>query len=287
MNMNRKINFKSADGKNITVEVEVRTIKNTQDWDTLETVPERSEVSLTGRIGNHSFGQIYDGFVPTEAQKPLVEFWRKHHLNGMCAGTKAQTEALADCGSKEYKDQCAYLESVGLLEDRGYSYGSGWLSRPFPEDELGGILDAVEREEAERAAARKSVDFDSKAELDRLFEVIDDKLDADPYSVIALMRHLGLNEDDLDDIECLSDHSFCYKDDYYYAGNYSDLEDIARDRIDRRMWVDAVDNGWTDESFVAWKETWIEEDLATALGSSEYGLFEYKIDGACYLVCIY
>ena len=205
----------------------------------------------------------------------------------MCAGTKAQTEALANCKSNDYKDQCAHLKSVGLFEDRGYRYGSGWLSRPFPEDELEGILDAVEREEAERAAARKSIDFGSREELDSLSEVIDEKLDADPYSVIALMMHLGLNEDDLDDIECLSDHSFCYKDDYYYAGTCSELEDIARDRIDRSMWVDAVCNNWTDEGFEDWKEKWIEEDLASALGSTEGECHEYEIYGVEYLVCSY
>lgn len=285
--MERKLKFKSADGKSITVEVDVRTIENKQDWETLEVIPKRNEVSFSGQVGNHSFGQIYDDFVPTEAQKPLVEFWIKHHLNGLCAGTKAQTEALENCESKEYKDQRAYLKSVGLLEDRGYEYGSGWLSRPFPEDELDDILDAVEKEEAERVAERKSVDFDNREELDRLFELIDERLGADPYPVIALMMHLGLNEDDIDDIECLSDNNFCYKDDYYYAGDYSDLEDIADDRIDRSMWVDAVVNDFTSDGFEEWKEKWIEEDLASALGSMEDECHEYEIDGVDYLVCAY
>lgn len=72
----------------------------------------------------------------------LIEIWRKYHLNDMTPGTKAQEDAINEWvergggKSKDYVATCNYLESIGLLEDRGYRYGSGWLCRPIDEDDI-------------------------------------------------------------------------------------------------------------------------------------------------------
>lgn len=280
----------SADKKIVKLDIEVRTAdKAKRDWETLDEASGLHELSIHGRVEHRSFGQVADSFVPTEAQKRLVDFWKKHHLNGMCAGTKTQTEALENCESNDYGDQCKYLASVGLLVNRGYRYGTDWLWRPFPEEELLDILDAVDDEEARRLEGRNAIDFTDEDEIARLEDVIEDMFgfSADPYPLIALMMHLNLNEDDLADVERISDHSFCVHDDYYYSGTVNDLADIAEDRIDRDMWVDAVDNNWTDDSFEEWRAQWIEEDLASALGSADGNLDEHDVDGTAYLVCAY
>lgn len=286
--MNRHIEFLSADGKRVKLEISVRTLDSARrDWETLEEVENPRELSIIGQVGNRCYGQVCDDFKPTEAQKVLVDFWKKHCLNGMCAGTKAQTEALEGCKSTDYGKQCEYLDFHGLLVDNGYEYGTGWLWRPFPEEELDGIIAIIEEEEKTRTNERRTIDFDDEDEFERLYNLVDDKLGADPYSVIALMMHLNLNEDDLDDIECLSDHSFCLGDDYYYSGTLGELEQIARDRIDRDMWVEAVVNNCTSQGFDDWVDSWIDEDLGTAIGSIDGTLHEYYVDGETCMVCEY
>ena len=76
--------------------------------------------------------------------RKLHRLWKAHHLNDMCAGTIKQENALNDAkksGIKihSYDDSCKYLESIGLLEDDGYKYGTKWLYRAIPEDDLNEI----------------------------------------------------------------------------------------------------------------------------------------------------
>lgn len=70
--------------------------------------------------------------------RQILNIWREYHLNDMNAGTKHQTEILYDFEStssiNRYTEQCTYLESKGILYDRGYKYGTGWLYREIPED---------------------------------------------------------------------------------------------------------------------------------------------------------
>lgn len=77
----------------------------------------------------------------------LIEMWRKYHLNDMCTGTDKQSEVLEKEQSKAeqigvqsygftYEVKCKILKSHGLLFDRGYEYGTRWLIKPIPEDDL-------------------------------------------------------------------------------------------------------------------------------------------------------
>lgn len=73
--------------------------------------------------------------------KKLHKLWKAYHLNDLHPGTVKQEQALDDAeklGVKvsSYDDSCKYLESIGLLEDDGYKYGSSWLYREIPEDDL-------------------------------------------------------------------------------------------------------------------------------------------------------
>lgn len=69
----------------------------------------------------------------------LVQIWEYWHLNDMRAGTFAQEQALKEVKDSFdrldwYTQACAYLESIGLLYDNGYKYGSAWLTEELPED---------------------------------------------------------------------------------------------------------------------------------------------------------
>lgn len=87
----------------------------------------------------------------------IKQLWKKYHLNGMNAGTKAQEEALKKVGlgaAADYYKACEYLKSKGLYEvkltateakynpqyaGKPYRYGSGWLYRPIPAADLAKI----------------------------------------------------------------------------------------------------------------------------------------------------
>ena len=69
----------------------------------------------------------------------LIEMWRKYHLNGMTAGTEKQMEIVDTLNLRcvtDYKETCKILEQKGLLVDRGYKYGTKWLLRPIPKEDL-------------------------------------------------------------------------------------------------------------------------------------------------------
>lgn len=69
--------------------------------------------------------------------KQVYEWWKKWHLNDMHAGTEKQEQALEDAGVRgDYTKECDYLESIGLLYDNGYKFGTSWLKREIPNETL-------------------------------------------------------------------------------------------------------------------------------------------------------
>ena len=67
--------------------------------------------------------------------KQVYQWWKAWHLNDMHAGTEKQESALIEHfgdENRDYTEQCEYLESIGLLEDNGYKYGTAWLKREIP-----------------------------------------------------------------------------------------------------------------------------------------------------------
>lgn len=85
-------------------------------------------------------GQCLDELYPhlknNSKFKQVYEWWKKWHLNDLHAGTEKQEQALEDAGMKnwanEYSKCCDYLESIGLLYDNGYEFGTSWLKREIP-----------------------------------------------------------------------------------------------------------------------------------------------------------
>ena len=75
----------------------------------------------------------------------IHRLWQLYHLNDMHSGTVKQENAIDDARKSGkhiccYEDSCKYLESIGLLEDDGYKYGSSWLYREIPDDDLKEII---------------------------------------------------------------------------------------------------------------------------------------------------
>jgi len=66
----------------------------------------------------------------------LFDIWGRYHLNDLQAGTPRQMEFLRDCKVAPYDEQCVRLEAAGLLYDKGYCYGSGWLAMEVPDEIL-------------------------------------------------------------------------------------------------------------------------------------------------------
>ena len=58
----------------------------------------------------------------------------------MHAGTEIQEAALLEAGitgsAADYRKCCDYLESINLLVDDGYKFGTGWLKREIPAEDI-------------------------------------------------------------------------------------------------------------------------------------------------------
>ena len=77
----------------------------------------------------------------------LYKMWQRHHLNDCNAGDEAQTKAVEEYTKNhryDYDKVCKYLESKNLLVHNGYRYGSAWLYRPIPADDLAVIKALLE-----------------------------------------------------------------------------------------------------------------------------------------------
>ena len=125
-----------------------------------ERTPVFLELSISGEIWNHKKTDIYCGgqclddishYIHTPLFKEIYRFWKLYHLNGMHAGTEEQEiaiEAWEAQGNKyEYRAACEHLKSLGLYEVNynggTYRYGSGWLHREIPAQDLTRIREII------------------------------------------------------------------------------------------------------------------------------------------------
>ena len=69
----------------------------------------------------------------------IYRLWKLYHLNDMHAGTVKQEEFLNQHFKDRYhsyEESIEVLQKVNLLIDDGYRYGSSWLYRPIPKNDL-------------------------------------------------------------------------------------------------------------------------------------------------------
>jgi hypothetical protein len=93
--------------------------------------------------GGQCCDTIGECFPNNKKVQRLVEIWKKYHLNDLNAGTINQENALKNISGHDYTEQCKYLESVNLLYDNGYKYGTSWLFRQIPEDVIQEIKELI------------------------------------------------------------------------------------------------------------------------------------------------
>lgn len=136
--------------KTITVEICLAT-QMCRDWETLEEKrmyvfsASAHVIGMWGQCLNYIHENAEQYMIPEEKKAlygRIYEVWKEYHLNELQSGTKIQTEALTKelHRADHYKEACEYLGSIGLLEDRGYKYGRGWLCKQIPKDIVAEIL---------------------------------------------------------------------------------------------------------------------------------------------------
>jgi len=78
----------------------------------------------------------------------IHDLWKRNHLNDMHAGTERQEKAIAEWKAEgnqyNYTNACEHLKAVGLYDDNGYIYGTAWLYRDIPDDDLKAIKGLLE-----------------------------------------------------------------------------------------------------------------------------------------------
>ena len=70
--------------------------------------------------------------------KEILNIWDKYHLNDMKAGTLKQEKVLNEWKERpkgfSYGEDVEYLKSKNLYNDRGYKYGTKWLTSSLPKN---------------------------------------------------------------------------------------------------------------------------------------------------------
>lgn len=140
--MKTKIDFGKIDGYGngrktcrVTVEVELNDkdvfSASADVWNNLET-----DIIMGGQC----LDDIYPHLKNNSKFKKIYDWWKEWHLNDMHAGTEKQESALEQAGltgwANNYTECCKYLESIGLLIDDDYVFGTGWLKRVIPSETL-------------------------------------------------------------------------------------------------------------------------------------------------------
>lgn len=143
---------KGKSARHVIFEIELRPLGQTsQDFETLEEVkPDAPVLSICGayRLGGCPCQTIdtIKGYRSRVKAKDLemfdfiIDTWEAYHLNDMHGGTKQQEAILHAVGlekfATDYSACCAKLDSLDLLEDRGYKFGHGWLYQPIDSETL-------------------------------------------------------------------------------------------------------------------------------------------------------
>lgn len=149
-----------VDTKGKTLKVEEVGKTGVFDWETLDRVKEGVSISISAQVWNHMNTDILMGgqcldtihqYMPdNEILNAILPIWRTYHNNILNAGTRKQTEALAlylEETNQEYNYDKAveYLTLIGLVEDRGYRYGSKWLYRSVPENIVNALINLANK----------------------------------------------------------------------------------------------------------------------------------------------
>lgn len=79
----------------------------------------------------------------------IYYLWKNYHLNDSHAGTMRQEEFIEmgikswELKSHQYEEVKEFLMKWDMYEDKWYRYGSKWLYRPIPENDLWDIFTLI------------------------------------------------------------------------------------------------------------------------------------------------
>ena len=130
-----------------THHIHIRAIDGTRFHITLKLTNGR--VSIVGDMfakwakTPYGVGQIVDE-LEAYGYKEQARLWQEWHLNDMQVGTELQQEAVLGIEGS-YAHKCTYLAYAGLLIDRGYKYGSGWLVKEITQADWVELVAAFDR----------------------------------------------------------------------------------------------------------------------------------------------
>ncbi len=131
-NQKHSFHIRATDGTRFKIEVRLRN----------------GCVSITGDVfAKHAktpyrVGQIQDTLAEYGYNEQTC-LWNKWHLNDFQAGTELQQAAVR--GIEGYAAQCETLTHAGLLNDRGFIYGLGWLMKEITIEEWFDLLATFDR----------------------------------------------------------------------------------------------------------------------------------------------
>lgn len=105
----------------------------------------KTDIVCGGQCLDTLFKYLKSNNIMNKQFERIYRLWKLYHLNDMHAGTERQEKALELVNKLHvaYKERCDYLKRVGLLYDDGYLYGSAWLYREIPSDDLKSIKEIV------------------------------------------------------------------------------------------------------------------------------------------------
>ena len=278
--MSRILSFLDAAKNRVTIEINYKASKPQRDWENLQET-NYGQFTMSGSVCGCS-GQCYDEITPTPTQQKLIDFWKKYHLNTMCAGTKKQMEAIEElkktdlykCNPlKHHEITKTYLEEIGLYEDRGYRYGSSWLTKPYPVEEMKQITEQVFDEEMNRVAkvrALYDLHVDNEEHEQQILVALMEEMqitEQEAERIYALGKYLEIEYAELLEIESLHDQSFLCQGTEYYVGTDDELNEIALQYLheNKECWQDAVAHDATEMGLDEWAQDVIDMDGAASV----------------------
>lgn len=195
----------------ITLRLTIQDLRSGERTVDLKPVTQKIQrLSLTGDCPNSS-GQCDSSIREIASDVPeiqeICDIWDRWHLNDMKAGTSKQMEALKGLeGEHTHEKVVAFLKGKHLYTDRGYAYGSAWLSEPVPARVIKRVKELLTAINGKRFGA--APDISDAPEIDENADTLDSR---DVIKALEIYRDavtaLGLDPDakDIDDSDLDSD----------------------------------------------------------------------------------
>ena len=238
----------------------------------------------------NAFGELGRCLLKLFGNLDRVHAFLKELTNAHSGLSKVRNSVPAMCDvlttpymKNDYSIKRAFLAGRGLLNDRGYVYGTDWLVKEFDFEELKRLINAVideenkfKKENRQELIERynKSDDEEEEEEVElpdvnedtqELLDLVESECNCDETDakrIIALLRSERIDLDELWNIDVSGGSVISYGSIEYYVDSYSILRQIAIDYLmdERDAWVEAVKSNSTDDGLKDWVEDVVDTD---------------------------